>query len=918
VNRQGNDILAAALGVASPFPWQIELLRRFLKGEIPPALDIPTGLGKTAVMAVWLVARAMGARIPRRLVYVVDRRAVVDQATKVAEDLRKLVEKDVELKRGLGLARDLPISTLRGQFADNRAWLEDPSSPAIVIGTVDMVGSRILFEGYGVSRKMRPYHAGLLGMDTLLVLDEAHLVPPFERLIASISTDKSLAGKTPPLAPPLQLLSLSATGRAQSGALTLSVEDQAHPVVKERLMAEKQLQLKAGVERKNLPRRLAEEALGVVDGRPLRCIIFCDSRDDARKVYDELNNQGKSLLEVQLLVGARRVYERAEVAQWLAARGFLPGSNEALKSPAFLIATSAGEVGVDLDADHMVSDVVPWERMVQRLGRVNRRGHKKARVVVIPVLADGKTLALVEKHQAFLKANDVSSLDEDDEEDGDDDGDKKRLKPRERAIAERHLRAEAAQLALVELPHREKSHDASPGALTELRRRASRDPQLHALLARATTPEPLRPELTRALIESWSMTSLENHTGRPEVTPWLRGWIDDEEPQTTIVWRERLPIDAQGRLFDSGDLEHYFDAAPLHLLERLETESWRAAEWLQTRLERSTGKPIEKEPSTELPGSSPLLRESTAALILRRDGTTRPLRAKDFELKSRKEELPRLLSNAIVVVDVRLGGLSQGLLDEASHQASDIGSLESDGRPPLPFRMQIRDTMEAAQDWREEARFLHEAATDGEAKSWLVIESDPHGPAQSEEGRSATPTRDQLLDQHQEWTATSAKRIAERLGLASEHVELLMLAAQLHDEGKRAKRWQAAFRAPTGADYAKTRGRPNFKLLDGYRHELGSLPTAEQHPRVIELTQPLRDLCLHLIAAHHGYARPVIRTDGAEEPPSLLQSRAQEIALRFTRLEKQWGPWGLAWWESLLRAADQQASRRNDLGGPNE
>ena len=63
--------------------------------------------------------------------------------------------------------RPLPISTLRGQHIDNRDWLEDPASPAIIVGTVDMVGSRLLFEGYGTSRKMRPYHAGLLGADAL-------------------------------------------------------------------------------------------------------------------------------------------------------------------------------------------------------------------------------------------------------------------------------------------------------------------------------------------------------------------------------------------------------------------------------------------------------------------------------------------------------------------------------------------------------------------------------------------------------------------------------------------------------------------------------------------------------------------------------------------------------------------------------
>jgi CRISPR-associated endonuclease/helicase Cas3 len=72
-------------------------------------------------------------------------------------------------------------------------------------------------------------------------------------------------------------------------------------------------------------------------------------------------------------------------------------------------------------------------------------------------------------------------------------------------------------------------------------------------------------------------------------------------------------------------------------------------------------------------------------------------------------------------------------------------------------------------------------------------------------------------------------------------------------------------------------------------------------------------LGLHLIGAHHGFARPVIGIGGGEDaPPSALEERAREVALRFARLQKRWGPWGLAWWESLLRAADQQASRDND------
>src|SRR6185312_1747400 len=99
------------------------------------------------------------------------------------------------LRTGLGLqpGRRLAVSTLRGQLADNREWLEDPTAPAIVVGTVDMIGSRLLFEGYGVSRRMRPVHAGLVGADALIVLDEAHLVPSFEAMIQQVIKQREMS-----------------------------------------------------------------------------------------------------------------------------------------------------------------------------------------------------------------------------------------------------------------------------------------------------------------------------------------------------------------------------------------------------------------------------------------------------------------------------------------------------------------------------------------------------------------------------------------------------------------------------------------------------------------------------------------------------------------------------------------------------
>jgi len=178
----------------------------------------------------------------------------------------------------------------------------------------------------------------------------------------------------------------------------------------------------------------------------------------------------------------------------------------------------------------------------------------------------------------------------------------------------------------------------------------------------------------------------------------------------------------------------------------------------------------------------------------------------------------------------------------------------------------------------------------------------------------------QELAAHQSAAEKNARIIAGNLGLSGAATEALAVAALLHDEGKKAARWQRAFKASRDAQrcgltgpLAKTRGPIDQAILDGYRHEFGSLPFAEAHPKFQALPEDWHDLVLHLIAAHHGSARPLIGTRGCEDaPPSALQDRANAVALRFAALQKRWGPWGLAWWEALLRAADQQASREND------
>ena len=163
----------------------------FVRGAVPPVLSLPTGSGKTNAIVCWLLALCENPELPRRLVYVFDRRSVVDQSTRIVEEIvAKLRQKSptitavrsalVKLAGGEDM---LGISTLRGEFQDNQEWSKFPFRPAVVCGTVDMVGSRLLFSGYGERAYSRSLHAGLLGDDILVIFDECHLVPEFGNIL---------------------------------------------------------------------------------------------------------------------------------------------------------------------------------------------------------------------------------------------------------------------------------------------------------------------------------------------------------------------------------------------------------------------------------------------------------------------------------------------------------------------------------------------------------------------------------------------------------------------------------------------------------------------------------------------------------------------------------------------------------------
>ncbi len=293
--------------------------------------------------------------------------------------------------------------------------------------------------------------------------------------------------------------------------------------------------------------------------------------------------------------------------------------------------------------------------------------------------------------------------------------------------------------------------------------------------------------------------------------------------------------------------------------------------------------------------------------------------------KKLQELAKDLLPGAILVVNARFGGLSEnGMLDEKVSVSDVAHTIDSenewlparDDGPAIRFRVRSvagEGSPESDVDWRERHRFIAEQSDEGEARSFLIVEKWCHD-SETEDDRSVG--HPQELAEHHAWTEDKARAIADAVGLPNKYANMLAIAARLHDEGKRNPRWQRAVNpSADGKIYAKTSERMNSRLLDGYRHEFGSLPYAQNDADFSTLPNHLQELALHLIAAHHGWARPVISPSGGNECPSVSEQRACEIALRFARLQKRWGPWGLAWWEAQLRSADQQASRENDERG---
>ncbi len=164
--------------------------------------------------------------------------------------------------------------------------------------------------------------------------------------------------------------------------------------------------------------------------------------------------------------------------------------------------------------------------------------------------------------------------------------------------------------------------------------------------------------------------------------------------------------------------------------------------------------------------------------------------------------------------------------------------------------------------------------------------------------------------------------MVEKLGMRDPEASAVRLAAGWHDLGKDRRIWQHSIH---NLDYpdavlAKSGGKMRPQELSGYRHEFGSvmdLSIGDSHRlEFFALALEVQDLALHLIAAHHGRARPHFPVDEAFDQ-NYTDGEAAAVAVetprRFARLQRKYGRWGLAYLESLVRAADALASQANNV-----
>lgn len=948
-----------------PMNWMRRLFLRLTDGWCPRLVDLPTGAGKTDVVVIWILALSWYgldtlARkpVPRRLVWVINRRVLVQQVFRLA---RQLTEKLLAagdpgplatVRNGLALLSGdredfFRIVELRGQLVDDRDWSVAPAVPQLIVGTVDQIGRRLLFQGYGLGKWSVPLQASLLAVDAWLCVDEAHLVPAFVLTLRQARQLIEAEGNAAPTLLsgvferlPFWLSELSATPALPPPSadsifrLLQEPEDEEDPPLKDRLLAARTRQVNVGwLTATDKPSDAILKAASDLDGKIGAVAVFVHTPKDADTIAAGLGKKFGAE-RVLKITGRLRGYERDRLEREPVLKRFGPpeerNEGNLAKETAFLVGTAAAEVGLDADAGAIVCDFASLPTLLQRLGRLDRRGSMSRRFsegegeapTMTVFAAPGEAGKKIRKR--FLRlARDLRA-------------DRGYVSPS--ILIGRHwieaTAKEAGEKKAKEIDPAEIVGAATRAVLLGKRPGAGVDKNiasppstwLKCPVACVTGGPVGVPALTTALIEQWCGTTEPGNDFLP-VHPFLYGILPDLEGTPLVSVAFRLEMDVLATDRSPGDEED-------------DEEEGQACEQISEIFRRFPPQRAEfhfvaLNVAREWLASRAAFRVPVAVFdgqqwSVSRDGDDRPTLRPGTTLV-----LPTLARD-------HLGQLLESASDPGEKASRDVLEGVSTKRPRywrLVKRVTAGDYGLVSEDGA--ARFELTASSQESAAVWdcVVVGGDqPDAPSGStwagrlrytlsigtaefrfEYLKPMRVVQQQFLADHLQAAEEYARRIAGALSPGSEGLRsLLVEAAKVHDLGKNNPKWQ---RAMGNSDMSRPVAKPCVERplsMRGFRHEWESLlEVRDCTPKSFDgLEGPERvDLWRHLVVSHHGHLRPWL-AERVLEAHALGKQKQSSLRLEsaecFARLQGLLGPWRLAYLEGLLKAVDVAASQTEE------